>query len=286
MAKRIDVTEVSLLHAQQSPAVRMAPEDMVPVCTDLDRAGFWSVECWGGSTSETCIRLLNEDAWERLRTFRKLMLNTRLQMLLCGGDAAIDRVIEKAAENGIDVFRVFDALNDMRNLRQSIAAIRHVGKHAQGAICYSPSALQAATQFVELGCDSVCIRDTAALLKPQPAYELVKGIKAACGDVRVHVHVHAATALTMVTLMKAIEAGADCVDTATNSLNLVEMLEGTGYTTALNRDRLLKLQRYFELAATATITYNVKLNGHTHKVTVSPGHRSESEPPPLDAFRP
>jgi len=253
-------------------ATRMALEDMVPACEDLDQAGYWSVECWGGATFDACIRFLNEDPWERLRTFRKLMPNTRLQMLLRGQnllgyrhyeDTVVDRFVEKAAENGMDVFRVFDALNDIRNLRRGIAAVQRVGKHAQGTICYTISPLHTTTQFVEmaeellsLGCDSICIKDMAALLKPQPAYDIVKGIKEVCGaETRVHVHVHATTGVTMVSLMKAIEAGADCVDTAISSLSLgpghnpteslVEMLEGTGYTTALDAARLLKVKRYF-----------------------------------------
>jgi methylmalonyl-CoA carboxyltransferase 5S subunit len=273
MPRKIDITELILRDAHQSlMATRMAMEDMVPACTDLDQAGYWSVECWGGATFDACIRFLNEDPWERLRTFRKLMPNTRLQMLLRGQnllgyrhyeDTVVDRFVEKAAENGMDVFRVFDALNDIRNLRRSISAVQRTGKHAQGTICYTVSPLHTTTQFVEmaeelvrLGCDSICIKDMAALLKPQPAYDIVKGIKEACGsETRVHVHVHATTGVTMVSLMKAIEAGADCVDTAISSLSLgpghnpteslVEMLEGTPYTTALDAERLLRLKRYF-----------------------------------------
>ena len=207
-------------------ATRMAIEDMVPACEDIDKAGFWSVECWGGATFDSCIRFLNEDPWERLRTFRKLMPNTRLQMLLRGQnllgyrhyeDTVVDRFVEKAADNGIDVFRIFDALNDIRNLQRAIAAVKKTGKHAQGTISYTTSPLHTIKPFVEmaeklvaLGCDSICIKDMAALLKPQPAYDLVKGIKEACGqDMRVQVHVHATTGVTMVSLMKAIEAGAD-----------------------------------------------------------------------------
>jgi methylmalonyl-CoA carboxyltransferase 5S subunit len=253
-------------------ATRMAMEDMAPACADLDQAGYWSVECWGGATFDACIRFLNEDPWDRLRRFRKLMPNTRLQMLLRGQnllgyrhyeDTVVDRFVGRAAENGVDVFRVFDALNDIRNLRRAIAAVRRTGKHAQGTICYTVSPLHTTTQFVEmaeqlldLGCDSICIKDMAALLKPQPAYEIVKGIKETCGsETRVHVHVHATTGVTMVSLMKAIEGGADCVDTAISSLSLgpghnpteslVEMLEGTDYTTALDSRLLLKLKRYF-----------------------------------------
>src|SRR5580692_6144041 len=273
MPKHIDVTELVLRDAHQSlMATRMAMEDMIPACADLDQAGYWSVECWGGATFDSCIRFLNEDPWERLRTFRKLMPNTKLQMLLRGQnllgyrhyeDTVVDRFVDKAAENGMDVFRVFDALNDIRNLRRSIAAVRRTGKHAQGTICYTVSPLHTSGDFVEmaeklldLGADSICIKDMAALLKPQAAFDIVKGIKETCGqNVRVHVHVHATTGVTMVSLMKAIEAGADCVDTAISSLSLgpghnpteslVEMLEGTGFETRLDKSRLVKEKKYF-----------------------------------------
>lgn len=271
--KIIDVTELILRDAHQSlMATRMAMEDLAPACEDIDKAGYWSAECWGGATFDACIRFLNEDPWERLRTFRKLMPNTRLQMLLRGQnllgyrhyeDTVVDRFVEKAAENGMDVFRVFDALNDIRNLRRSVAAVRHAGKHAQGTICYTVSPLHTITGFVELaerlmelGCDSLCIKDMAGLLKPQAAYDLVKGIKDALGEeTRVHVHTHATTGVTLVSLMYAVRAGADCVDTALSPLSLgpghnptesfVEMLEGTGFTTRLDKERLLKLKRYF-----------------------------------------
>jgi len=273
MPKTIDVTELVLRDGHQSlMATRMAMEDMIPACADIDQAGYWSVECWGGATFDSCIRFLNEDPWERLRQFRKLLPNSRLQMLLRGQnllgyrhyeDGVVDRFVEKAAENGMDVFRVFDALNDIRNLRRSIAAVRRTGKHAQGTICYTVSPLHTPGDFVdmpekllELGCDSICIKDMAALLKPQPAYDIVKGIKEACGQsTRIHVHVHATTGVTLVSLMKAIEAGADCVDTAISSLSLgpghnpteslVEMLDGTGFETRLDRKRLIKIKKYF-----------------------------------------
>src|ERR1700760_1942463 len=203
MGRLVEVTELALRDGHQSLlATRMALEDMVPICADIDQAGFWSVECWGGATYDSCIRFLNEDPWERLRTFRKLLPNSRLQVLLRGQnllgyrhyeDTVVDRFVEKAAENGMDVFRVFDALNDIRNLRRSIAVVRRTGKHAQGTICYTVSPLHATGDFVEMakklrarGCDSICIRDMAALLKPQPAYDIVKGIKETCGpEVRV-----------------------------------------------------------------------------------------------------
>jgi methylmalonyl-CoA carboxyltransferase 5S subunit len=271
--RTVEVTELVLRDGHQSLlATRMALEDMIAVCQDIDQAGYWSVECWGGATYDSCIRFLNEDPWERLRTFRKLMPNSRLQMLLRGQnllgyrhyeDTVVDRFVDKSAANGMDVFRVFDALNDIRNLRRALQAVRRTGKHAQGTICYTVSPLHTIRRFVEVaeqlreqGCDSVCIKDMAALLKPQPAYDLVRGIKEACGkDTLVHVHVHATTGVTMVSLMKAIEAGADIVDTSISSLSLgpghnptealVEMLEGTGYTTRLQKDRLLKIKEHF-----------------------------------------
>jgi methylmalonyl-CoA carboxyltransferase 5S subunit len=262
MTRNIDVTELVLRDGHQSLlATRMALEDLVPACHDIDQAGFWSVECWGGATYDACIRFLNEDPWQRLRTFRQVMPNSRLQMLLRGQnllgyrhyeDTVVDKFVEKSAENGMDVFRVFDALNDIRNLRRALEAVRRTGKHAQGTICYTVSPLHTVEKFVdmakqlrELGCDSICIKDMAALLRPQPAYDLVRGIKDTCGaDTRVHVHVHSTTGVTLVSLMKAIEAGADVIDSSISSLSLgsghnpteavVEMLQGTPYCTRLD----------------------------------------------------
>jgi methylmalonyl-CoA carboxyltransferase 5S subunit len=273
MARTVEVTELALRDAHQSLlATRMAFEDMAPICGAIDKAGYWSVECWGGATFDACIRFLNEDPWERLRQFRKLLPTSRLQMLLRGQnllgyrhyeDGVVDRFVEKSAENGMDVFRVFDALNDVRNLRRALQAVRRTGKHAQGTICYTTSPLHSVEDFVdmaeelmELGADSICVKDMAALLKPQPAYDLVKGIKERCGkETRVHVHTHATTGVTLVSLMKAIEAGADAVDTAISSMSLgpghnptealVELLEGTGFETRLDKARLLEIKDHF-----------------------------------------
>jgi methylmalonyl-CoA carboxyltransferase 5S subunit len=271
--RKIDVTELALRDAHQSLlATRLATEDMTPACADLDAAGFWSVECWGGATFDACIRFLNEDPWERLRTFRELLPHTRTQMLLRGqnllgyrhyGDEVVDRFVTAAAGNGVDVFRVFDALNDTRNVQRAIAAVKRVGKHAQGTICYTISPLHTVAGYVAqardlmaLGCDSLCIKDMAALLKPQPAYDIVRAIKTELGEqVRVHLHCHATTGVTLVSVMKAIEAGADGVDTAISSLSLgpghnpteslVELLEGTGYTTGLDPVRLQAVKEHF-----------------------------------------
>ncbi|MGE5568349.1 MAG: methylmalonyl-CoA carboxytransferase subunit 5S [Rhodospirillales bacterium] len=273
MSRLINVTELILRDAHQSlMATRMALEDLVPACENLGKAGYWSIECWGGATYDACIRFLNEDPWERLRTFRRLMPNSRLQMLLRGqnllgyrhyGDEVVERFVEKSAENGIDVFRVFDALNDMRNVRTAMEAVRRTGKHAQGSICYTISPehttghfVELAAQLADMGSDSICIKDMAGLLKPAAAYELVSAIKEALGPgMPVHVHTHATTGVTMVSLMKAVEAGADGVDTSISSLSLgpghnpteafVELLEGTGYRTNLDMKRILEVKYYF-----------------------------------------
>jgi methylmalonyl-CoA carboxyltransferase 5S subunit len=272
MARTVEITELLLREAQQSLLeTSMALEDVVPVFEDLDNAGYWSVECWGGTAFNSCIRFLNEDPWERLRTYRRLLPKTRLQMLLRGqnlvghrnfDDSIVNRFVEKAALNGIDVFRIFDALNDVRNLKVSVDAVKKTGKHAQGAICYRPSPVHTiavfadiAQQIKEMGCDSICVHDVDGLLKPQAAFDLVKGIKRKCGsDTLVSVHTHSTTGVTMVSLMKAIEAGCDLVDTAISSLALgrghnptesvVAMLEGTGYQSRLDMKRLHRIKQH------------------------------------------
>src|SRR6202142_2014641 len=289
MSRIVEVTELALRDGHQSLlATRMALEDMTPICADIDQAGYWSVECWGGATYDSCIRFLNEDPWQRLRTFRKLLPNTRLQMLLRGQnllgyrhyeDEVVRRFVEKAAENGMDVFPVFDALNDIRNLRTSLKAVRATGKHAQGAICYTispehtiPAFVTMAEQLVDLGCNSIWIKDMAGLLKPAPAYELVEGIKSACGDeTLVHVHMHATTGVTLVSLMEAIKAGCDIVDTSISSLSLgpghnpteslIEMLEGTGYRTVVDMERVRKVRDYFNKVPPRYAVFLTGFNG-------------------------
>ncbi len=270
--RTIGVTEVALRDAHQSLiAIRMAMEDMVDACADIDQAGYWSVECWGGATYDACIRFLNEDPWARLRTFRELMPNSKLQMLLRGQnllgyrhyeDMVVDKFVEKSAENGMDVFRVFDALNDPRNMERAMNAVKKTGKHAQGTICYTISPLHTvegfvklAGQLIDMGAESLALKDMAALLQPQPAYDIVKGIKDTYGDIQINVHTHATTGVTLVSLMKAIEAGADVVDTAISSMSLgpghnpteslVAMLEGTPYTTNLDHARLMRIRDHF-----------------------------------------
>jgi len=250
----------------------MALEDMVDACADIDQAGYWSVECWGGATYDTCIRFLNEDPWVRLRTFRELLPNSRLQMLLRGQnllgyrhyeDGVVDRFVDKSAENGMDVFRVFDAVNDPRNLARAMAAVKKTGKHAQGTICYTISPVHTvegyvhlAGQLLDMGADSIALKDMAALLQPQPAYDIIRGIKETYGEnVQMSVHCHSTTGVTLVALQKAIEAGVDVVDTSISSLSLgpghnpteslVAMLEGTPYTTNLKMDNLIRIRDHF-----------------------------------------
>jgi len=271
--RKIGVTELALRDAHQSLlATRMATEDMVGACEDIDKAGYWSVECWGGATYDSCIRFLNEDPWVRLRTFRELMPNSRLQMLLRGQnllgyrhyeDLVVERFVEMSAENGMDVFRVFDAVNDPRNMAKAMQAVVKTGKHAQGTICYTISPVHTvegyvhlAGQLLDMGAQSIALKDMAALLKPQPAYDIIRGIKETYGEnVQINVHCHSTTGVTMVSLQKAIEAGADVVDTAISSISLgpghnpteslVEMLEGTPYTTELDMARLIKIRDHF-----------------------------------------
>ncbi|MCL2735180.1 MAG: methylmalonyl-CoA carboxytransferase subunit 5S [Propionibacteriaceae bacterium] len=271
--RKIGVTELALRDAHQSLlATRMATEDMVGACEDIDKAGYWSVECWGGATYDSCIRFLNEDPWVRLRTFRELMPNSRLQMLLRGQnllgyrhyeDMVVEKFVEKSAENGMDVFRVFDAVNDPRNMAKAMQAVAKTGKHAQGTICYTISPVHTvegyvklAGQLLDMGAQSIALKDMAALLKPQPAYDIIRGIKETYGeDTQINVHCHSTSGVTLVTLQKAIEAGADVVDTAISSLSLgpghnptesfVEMLEGTQFTTDLDMSRLLKIRDHF-----------------------------------------
>jgi len=285
----IDITELALRDAHQSLiATRLGIDDMTDACRDLDEAGYWSIECWGGATYDACIRYLNEDPWERLRTFRHLMPKTPLQMLLRGQnllgyrhyqDEVVERFCEKSAENGIGVFRIFDALNDLRNIETSVRAVRKAGGHAQGTISYTVSPIHNTALFVDqalrlqdMGVNSICIKDMAALIKPQAAYDLVSGIKQACGpQLRIHLHVHATTGVTLVSLMKAVEAGVDCVDTAVSTMSLgpghnptesfIEMLEGTGYTTRVQMDRVQRVKRHFSHILERYAEFQSKVTG-------------------------
>jgi pyruvate carboxylase subunit B len=270
MAK-VEITETVLRDAHQSLlATRMRTEDMLPICGHLDKIGFWSLEVWGGATFDTCVRFLKEDPWERLRKLRKALPNTRLQMLLRGqnvlgyrhySDDVVRAFVERSAANGMDVFRIFDALNDVRNLRVAVETVKAVGKHAQGAICYTTSPVHDIPQFVEtaqkmeeMGCDSIVIKDMAGLLTPSAAGKLVKGLAKAV-SVPLHVHSHATSGLAEMAEYEAIKNGCLHIDTAISSMaggtshppteSMVAALRGTKHDTGLDLEALQEIGFYF-----------------------------------------
>lgn len=269
---RIHITELVLRDGHQSIiATRMRTEDMLPICGKLDAVGFWSLEAWGGATFDACVRFLREDPWQRLRQLRKALPNTRIQMLLRGQnllgyrnypDDVVRAFVQKSADNGVDVFRVFDAMNDLRNLRVSIEAVKAAGKHAEGTICYTTSPLHDIPHFVELarglaemGCDTLAIKDMAGLLTPYTAFELVRAIIAATG-LPVHTHSHATSGLAAMTHLKAVEAGATLIDTCIGAFaegashpttqSMVAALAGTEYDTGLSLPLLEEISAYFK----------------------------------------
>lgn len=269
--KKIQVTDVILRDAHQSLiATRMRTEDMLPICEKLDRIGFWSLEVWGGATFDACIRFLKEDPWLRLQQLREALPNTRLQMLLRGqnllgyrhyADDVVQAFVQKSADNGIDVFRVFDALNDLRNIEVAMQAVKATGKHAQGTICYTTSPVHTLELFVKqalaieaMGADSIAIKDMAGLLTPYGTYDLVKAIKESV-DLPLVVHSHSTSGLAPLCQLKAIEAGADRIDTAISSWSggtshpatesQVAALRHTPYDTGLDLDALTEIADYF-----------------------------------------
>ncbi len=268
--KPIKITELVLRDGHQSLlATRMKTEDMLPICEQLDKVGYWSLEVWGGATFDTCLRYLGEDPWERLRVLKKHLPKTPLQMLFRGqnilgyrhyADDVVERFVDKSIEYGMNVFRIFDALNDMRNIKKVVERVLQGREHAQGSICFTESPVHTLEKFVEqgrqiedMGCQSVVIKDMAALLTPQPTFELVSALKAAL-KIPVHVHTHATTGVAQMVLLKAIEAGADGIDTSISSLSLgsghaptesmVETLRPTRYDSGLKQEDLLPVADY------------------------------------------
>ena len=270
MAK-VGITETVLRDAHQSLlATRMSIEDMLPILSEMDKIGFHSIECWGGATYDSCLRYLNEDPWERLRTLRKNLPNSKLQMLFRGqnmlgyrhyADDVVEYLVQKCVANGIDIIRIFDALNDIRNLRTAIKATKKEGGHAQVAISYTLGEVFTTEYYVNYakqieaeGADSICLKDMAALLTPYRTEELVKAIKSAV-SIPLQLHTHYTSGLASMCILKAIEAGVDCVDTAMSPLangtshapteSIVAALQGTPYDTGLDLVALNNMRPYF-----------------------------------------
>ncbi|SON48089.1 sodium-extruding oxaloacetate decarboxylase subunit alpha [Vibrio tapetis] len=271
MSKPLAITDVVLRDAHQSLfATRMRIEDMLPIAAELDKVGYWSLETWGGATFDSCIRFLGEDPWVRLRELKKAMPNTPMQMLLRGqnllgyrhyADDVVTKFVERAHTNGMDVFRIFDAMNDVRNFQTAVKAAVDVGAHAQGTLSYTTSPVHnleawvdLAKRLEDLGCNSLCIKDMAGLLRPYEAEELITRIKASC-DVPLALHCHATTGLSTATAIKAVEAGIDILDTSISSMSqtyghtptetVVAMLEGTERDTNLKLEQIEPIAAYF-----------------------------------------
>ncbi len=293
--KPLGITDVVLRDASQSLlATRVRIEDMLPIAAKLDQVGFWSLESWGGATFDACIRYLGEDPWERIRQLKAAMPNTPQQMLFRGqnilgyrhyADDVVGRFVERAATNGVDVFRVFDAMNDMRNLETALRAVKQVGKHAQGTISYTVSPVHTMDLWVELGkriedmgADSIAIKDMAGLLRPYDGYELVTRLKQSC-DIPIHMQCHATTGLSTSTILKCVEAGIDNVDTSISSMSMtyghsptesvVAMLQGTDRDTGLDIDLLEEIAGYFRQVRKKYAKFEGALRGVDARILVA-----------------
>ncbi|EAZ0512937.1 pyruvate carboxylase subunit B [Salmonella enterica] len=291
----IAITDVVLRDAHQSLfATRLRLDDMLPIAAQLDDVGYGSLECWGGATFDACIRFLGEDPWLRLRELKKAMPKTPLQMLLRGqnllgyrhyADDVVERFIERAVKNGMDVFRVFDAMNDPRNMKAALQAVRSHGAHAQGTLSYTTSPahtlqtwLDLTEQLLETGVDSIAIKDMSGILTPMAAYELVSEIKKRF-EVRLHLHCHATTGMAEMALLKAIEAGVDGVDTAISSMSatyghpateaLVATLAGTEHDTGLDILKLESIAAYFREVRKKYHAFEGQLKGYDSRILVA-----------------
>lgn len=293
--KKIAITDVVLRDAHQSLfATRLRLDDMLPIAAELDNIGYWSLEAWGGATFDACIRFLGEDPWVRLRELKKAIPKTPLQMLLRGqnllgyrhyADDVVDRFVERAVDNGMSVFRVFDAMNDPRNMQQALKAVRKNGAHAQGTLSYTTSPvhtletwLNTTEQLLEIGIDSLVIKDMSGILTPVDAYKLVSEIKQRY-DVQLHLHCHSTTGLAEMTLLKAVEAGVDGIDTAISSMSgtyghpateaLVAALQDTQYDTGLNIQQLEKIAAYFRNVRKKYAKFEGQLRGVDSRILVA-----------------
>lgn len=295
MSKPLAITDVVLRDAHQSLfATRMRIEDMLPIAAELDKVGYWSLETWGGATFDACIRFLGEDPWERLRALKKAMPNTPMQMLLRGqnllgyrhyADDVVEKFVERAHTNGMDVFRIFDAMNDVRNFQKAVKATIDVGAHAQGTLSYTTSPVHNADTWVDLakrledlGCHSLCIKDMSGLLKPYEAQELITRIKASC-DLPLALHCHATTGLSTATAIKAVEAGIDILDTAISSMSctyghtptetVVAMLQGTERDTNLQLEQLEPIAAYFREVRKKYAKFEGQLKGVDSRILIA-----------------
>ncbi len=295
MTKKIKMTELVLRDAHQSLfATRLRLDDMLPIAHELDDIGYWSLEAWGGATFDSCIRFLGEDPWVRLRELKKACPKTPLQMLLRGqnllgyrhyADDVVERFVERCVANGMDVFRVFDALNDPRNMKAALQAVRKFGGHAQGTLSYTTSPvhtmqtwLDTTEQLLEIGIDSLVIKDMSGILNPMAAADLVREIKKRF-DVELHLHCHSTTGMAEMALLKAVEAGVDGIDTAISSMSgtyghpatesLVATLQGTEYDTGLDIPRLEKISAYFRNVRKKYAKFEGQLRGVDSRILVA-----------------
>lgn len=293
--KKIAITDVVLRDAHQSLfATRLRLDDMLPIAAELDKIGYWSLEAWGGATFDSCIRFLGEDPWVRLRELKKAMPKTPLQMLLRGqnllgyrhyADDVVDKFVERSVANGMSVFRVFDALNDPRNMKQALQAVKKQGGHAQGTLSYTTSPvhtlqtwLDVTEQLLEIGIDSLVIKDMSGILTPMAAYELVSEIKKRY-EVELHLHCHSTTGMAEMALLKAIEAGVDGVDTSISSMSgtyghpatesIVATLQGTPYDTGLSIPELEKIAAYFRNVRKKYAKFEGQLRGIDSRILVA-----------------
>ncbi|MGB2131692.1 MAG: sodium-extruding oxaloacetate decarboxylase subunit alpha, partial [Marinobacterium sp.] len=293
--KPLGITDVVLRDAHQSLfATRLRLDDMLPIAEKLDKVGYWSLESWGGATFDSCIRYLGEDPWTRIRELKAVMPNTRQQMLLRGqnllgyrhyADDVVDKFVERAATNGVDVFRIFDAMNDPRNLDRAIKAVKNCGKHAQGTISYTTSPVHTIETWVDyaktledLGADSIAIKDMSGILTPYNAFDLISRLKAQTG-LEVQFHAHATAGLSDMTILKAVEAGVDRVDTAISSMSMtyghtatesvVAALAGTDRDTGLDLNALEEIAAYFREVRKKYAKFEGSLRGTDSRILVA-----------------
>ncbi|HCL40236.1 MAG TPA: oxaloacetate decarboxylase, partial [Pseudomonas sp.] len=291
----LGITDVILRDAHQSIlATRMRLDDMLPIAGKLDQVGFWSVESWGGATFDACIRYLGEDPWERIRALKKAMPNTRQQMLLRGqnllgyrhyADDVVEKFVERAAVNGVDVFRVFDAMNDPRNLETALKAVKAQGKHAQGTISYTTSPVHTlqmwvdlAKQIEDMGADSIAIKDMAGILNPYVAFDLVSQLKSTL-SIPVHMQCHATAGLSTAAILKAAEAGIDNVDSAISSMSMtyghsptesvVAIFQNSPRDTGLNLELLEEVAAYFREVRKKYAKFEGNLRGVDSRILVA-----------------